>query len=490
MRKEPDSPWSSAVDRLRASSGRARRWLSNRGAAARVGLVVAALAVVGSVVYSVGSGEQAPGSVPAVLYEGQRLSSDDLAKISSALEEASIPFVSDLPARRIFVKADRKPAALAAINKRKAAPSSLDDLTRDDDSETPWTMTPADRERHERHRLEQTLKRQIEGLDAPILSALVQIHRDRVRGALNARFNVWANVYLRIDSGRRLGLKTVEGIETFLVGAVADLKPDAITITDQTGHKYMAAGDAPLKEQVKIHSQEEEWADKIAEGLRHIPGVGVSVSLESVAVPTPAPEEPPAAPATEVVVANGSLQVAPEPRPVAAPALPPSTRTRANVWIRVPRSFYLMAAQASNHHPSAEDLQLMRETTTRIIREAVDASIPKEMQGELKVATVQDDLSAARTFLLTPDPAEPTQSWLLPAVASGVALAMVASVATAFRLATKRPASRPNPAWRPGFVADEPNPGPSERVRELIRSNPEAAAGVLQRWIGQGGAAG
>ena len=33
-------------------------------------------------------------------------------------------------------------------------------------------------------------------------------------------------------------------------------------------------------------------------------------------------------------------------------------------------------------------------------------------------------------------------------------------------------------------------PGPSERVRELIRLNPEAAAGVLQRWIGQGGALG
>ena len=30
-------------------------------------------------------------------------------------------------------------------------------------------------------------------------------------------------------------------------------------------------------------------------------------------------------------------------------------------------------------------------------------------------------------------------------------------------------------------------PGPSERVRELIRLNPEAAASVLHRWTGQGG---
>ena len=33
--------------------------------------------------------------------------------------------------------------------------------------------------------------------------------------------------------------------------------------------------------------------------------------------------------------------------------------------------------------------------------------------------------------------------------------------------------------------ADEP--GPSERVRELVRRNPETAASVLQRWATQGG---
>ena len=36
-------------------------------------------------------------------------------------------------------------------------------------------------------------------------------------------------------------------------------------------------------------------------------------------------------------------------------------------------------------------------------------------------------------------------------------------------------------------AAAESGHAPSERVRELVRFNPEAAAGVLQRWIGQGG---
>ncbi len=113
------------------------------------------------------------------------------------------------------------------------------------------------------------------------------------------------------------------------------------------------------------------------------------------------------------------------------------------------------------------------------------------MRGDVKVDTVQDDLAASRASSLPPDPAEPVQAWLIPAVASGAGLA-------AGRLGRGRvppghqaPAgpSRP-PRWRAGFVADEPNPGPSERVRELIRLNPEAAAGVLQRWIGQGGTVG
>jgi flagellar M-ring protein FliF len=63
-------------------------------------------------------------------------------------------------------------------------------------------------------------------------------------------------------------------------------------------------------------------------------------------------------------------------------------------------------------------------------------------------------------------------------------------------LASRRPA--PHPSARPREdrarykidEASDPGPGPSERVRELIRLNPEAAASVLHRWTGQGGTIG
>ena len=491
MRQEPQSPWALALERVRSPWERARRWLAGQGAATRVALIVAGLGGAAALGY-LATSEQAPGSVAATpLYDGRRLSSDDLLAITAALDAESILYRSDSQPRRVFVRTDRKSAALAAIDKHKAAPKTLADLIREEEPDSPF-LTSAERELRQQRRLEQYLKRQIELLEAPIASAQVSIIRDKPRASLNPRATVHASVYLQVEGGQKLVPRTVEGIETFVLAALPDLKSDAITVTDQTGHKYMVAGDAPLKEQVRKQSQEEEWSDKIADGLRHIPGVRVSVTVESVAVPQPAPVEPPPAPAAEMVSANGSLHLHLDPRPTPAPSLPPLTKTRANVWVRVPRSFYLLAAQSQTpgHHPSPEDMQQMRTTTERIAREAVDASIPKDSQGDVKVAIVQDDLTVSRNVTLPTD-TRPDPLWPLPTLAvAGVGLVLAVSVVTGFRIAAKRPALRPASPWRAGFVADEPNPGPAERVRELIRLNPEAAAGVLQRWIGQGGAVG
>ena len=489
MRQEASSPRSAALDRLRGAWDRGRRWLAGRGVPTRVALAAAGLAVIGGLGY-LASGERAAGPASAPLYEGQRLSSDELAAIQKALRAEAIKCAVDPAAGRVVVRAEKMTAALAAIVKHKAEPATLDELNRDDEPESPWT-TPAEREHREVGRLQQTLKRQIEGSNPSILSAQVTIRRERARGTWNARWDVHAYVYLRIE-GRRLGPQAVDGIETFLLGAVPDLKPDAITVTDQGGRKYRFVGDGDLKRQAQMRSQEEEWADKIAEGLHHIPGVGVSVILESVAAPVPPAAPLAEAPAAELAVSNHSLRVVDEPPPPLAPAEPPAPRTRANVWVRVPRSWYLLAAQsqAPGRPPSPDDLREMKATTERLAQKAVEVSIPKDLRGEVKVDTVQDDLAAGRTVSLPPDPAESAPAWLVPAVGGGVGLVAVGSlVATGLRLATKRQPGRPDAAWRPG-LADPLGPGPAQRVRDLVRANPEAAAGVLQRWIGQGSTAG
>ena len=139
------------------------------------------------------------------------------------------------------------------------------------------------------------MKFQIEGLDPAITSAHVQIHPARRRGGSHARPDVSAYVYLRTEGGRELGHRVVEGDPAVPPGDVPDLKPEAITVVDQTGHGLPRRRQPLLKEQMQAHAREEDWRDKIAEELRHIPGVGVSVLLEAVAGPRPRPRAPAAA---------------------------------------------------------------------------------------------------------------------------------------------------------------------------------------------------
>ncbi len=81
-------------------------------------------------------------------------------------------------------------------------------------------------------------------------------------------------------------------------------------------------------------------------------------------------------------------------------------------------------------------------------------------------------------------------TWL--PVAAAAALAAVGLMALGGGLiAARRPSSRvPRPVRRDPFEAGVgDDAGPGERVRELIRLDPAAAAGVLHRWIAQGGRA-
>lgn len=486
MRTEPPSPLASALARLRAPAGRVRRWLAARGTVTRVALMLVGLGALGTAGYFASISE--PGEPSwAWIYERRRLSSDDVDRISEALDAAAIPYVAD-SLGRIGVKPSRKQEALALLAKAKVVPPSLEELNGEADVVSPWEL-PGDRERHENSRLERMLKFQIEGLDFSIASATVQIHRAKKRAGPASPSDVSASVYLRTEGDRSLGYRVVEGIRRFLIKDVPDLKPDAITVVDHLGRAYLAAGDP--SHQWQRHAREEEWQDKILEELRHIPGVGVSVQLEDVAAPSPPPEPAPTV-AIELVRPNGQVDLAePPPHPATSTSTTPASKTKVNVWVRVPRSFYLLGFQSRQpgRQPSQEDLEPMRLTTEKFIHDAVEIHIPSGELGVVKVAVIQDDLTNARPLLLPSTP-EATHPWTWMVLSGGVSAASLLAVAGLVRLASRRPSSRPSrTSWRPGYVADGPSgpsPGPSERVRELIRLNPEAAAGVLQRWIGQG----
>ena len=497
MRTEPPSPLATAFARLKGATDRARRWFADQGAPARVALLVAVLAALGVAGY-LGSGDAPVDRAPAWLYEGRKLSSGDLDRIIDALDLEGIVRIPDRASGKIGVKPESRKAALDAIAKHKAVPRTLDDLGGDDEAESPW-MLPAEREKRDNARLQLSLQREIEEIDPAITSAHVQIHREKGRG-FQGPPRISAFVRLRVEG--RLSHKVILGIETFLTGNLPDLKPEAITVADQSGNRYLAAGDSSLTEQNRAHKKEEDWQDKIREGLRHIPGVVVKVLLQQVAPTAPPPlavarVEPSRPTPVNLVVPNGRAVVDPDPStlpalPVASPP-PALPRAMANVVVQVPRSFYLLEWQTKwpSRLPTADDLQPMVATTRGIVEDAVRISIPADTLGEIKVDNIQDDVFASRTL---PAP-ESRRVWLWPALACGLGLTLAATLATvAVRRVNRRPSARPSASdWRDGLVDDGPrgpSPGASERVRELIRLNPEAAAGVLQRWIGQGGSIG
>ncbi|WP_435015706.1 hypothetical protein TA3x_003252 [Tundrisphaera sp. TA3] len=493
MRTEPSSPLTLAVARLRVQAARARQWVVARGPIARMALLVVALAALATAGYLATPDASAAASW-AWIFENRHLSRDDIARIRETLEAQGIPCYTDR-AGRIGVKAECKAQALAVLAKGKVAPPTLNEL--DSRAVEPHGLFdgPEEIARRERILTQQSLKMQIETLDPSIDSAFVRINRFRSGGGFQTTESVSGYVHLTVNDHRELPHKIIDGIQTILTGSVPELRRDAITLIDQRGRAYLSAGNRELTESVSSRAREEVWRDAIHEALRHIPGVDVRVQLETpqppnspkVATETPTP--------SETVRPNMPVAVAPDP-PAPAEAPPAPARPQANVWVRVPRSYYLMAfeSQSPNRKPGPEDLKALDATTRELVDHAVRSVILSEDLGHVETYMVQDDLTMARPpAIAIPSETRSDFSWAVVSGAVG-ALGMLAGAAALHLMSARRPSSRPAiPKRRADFATDEADgsaPGPSERVRELIRLDPEAAAGALQRWIGQGEATG
>lgn len=502
MRTDQSSPVAAARTRLRAWTGRARRWLAAQGPVARIALLVAALAALLGFGY-VSTPERGPAGPGWVwILEGRSLSRAQLARVRDTLDVQGIAYTSDR-SNRIGVKLDRKAEAIEALAKARVAPPTLDEIDEQTGESRGLFEGPDEVARRDQKLLIESIKAQIKDLDESIDSALVRINRVRAGGYRGGEV-VSAFVNLRVVDNRQLGHEVIDRIQTILTGLVPDLKPDAITVIDRA-RTYMSAGNRELKEQVTTRAREGQWRDAILVALRYIRGVDVRVQLE-IPPPAPAPvvaatPEPSDLASAETVRPNVPLAVEPDPLPEPAPAAPPAppapARPRANVWVSVPRSFYLMAYEAQSPHrkPRPEDLKAFEATTERTIQNAVHSVIQRDDLGRVDIDTVQDDLALAAppAPAVIPDP-QFAVPW--PVVSGGIGLLVIVAGVMAVHLVrvARRPAPRPAAANRRADFASDAGqgiaPGPSERVRELIRLDPEAAAGALQRWIGHGEAAG
>ena len=160
-----------------------------------------------------------------------------------------------------------------------------------------------------------------------------------------------------------------------------------------------------------------------------------------------------------------------------------------SILIYVPRSFYLNAdIRPDNREPTRDELRLMAERTENQIRSVVSLATPSTEPWKVDIITIPDEVSLSRPVKLesSVEARRRVLDWGIVGTV-GAVVSVLAALGSWIQVAPTGGAPGPALQARRYHADAASEPGPSERVRELVRRNPEAAASVLQRWTGQGG---
>lgn len=483
-----------AFSRLRNVAGRARRAMMRQRPAVRMAAILAPVLVVAVAGYWA-AGTLVP-SGPRYLASGQAFSSDDLILIERELVAKGVAYRID--DSRVVVEADQFDQAAAAIGKLNIGRHAISEIRDEPFSFRDVVETLEDRQRRERLQEEKLIERIVDDLPG-VRSSVVSIQRPRASFGRQPATGPSAFVYLEGDSDHRLPSQTVQRIVAILMSKQPGLTADAITMMDRN-NSYLDSHDPAAGQQTR----EEELRQRIIERLSWIKGVQVWVVLAghrgqdagrgdraSAAdrrEPTrdgetgsPASDEAPA-----IIVnrpAEATAELAPvEPAPAEADRI-----TGGQVFVNVPRSYYLTRTVADHRDPTVDELKAAQARTRAQVEKLVHLVVPSSW-GVL-VDNFPDELPPARSAATLPAGSEHRRiaaDWgIVGVVAASVALVMAMG---SWIHAARRP-SRPSATFPAGrtYRPDAPDePGPSERVRELVRRDPEAAASVLQRWVTEG----
>lgn len=487
---------------------RAAAALAGRSATARWGLVALVVGGLSLVGYFAASS-----IIPAervFLGSGRRYQYDDMVKITRALDAQRVDYQID--DRRLSVPAKSAETAAAILAKLEIGPRSLDEIRSGAAGASLWE-SPRDRderEQRERARVSETLINQLPG----VVGSFVSVNRVQQRGALRPTTKPTAFVSLQTEAGRELPFSVIDSITSILTGNEAGLTPEAITVMDRDGRKYLDAGNPALSALSTNRAREEEVSRQILEKLDWITGVRVSVQLAS---PAPAAEPRPTtqietqdepAPATGLVVGvNQAMSLEPDPAdappepaleiavaPEAEPAPEVAPRPTGRVWVSIPRSFYYNAGfLPGRDEPSREELRgLVDRTETqarnvvRLVCSEVDSTdweppiidVIPDAVPDLQNSTTAADAARSRRLI---------KDWAAAGAAGATAAALVALGTWIFgaRQSTRRQEPSRGQVRRHQGTAGAPPP--TERVLEFVRRNPESAFGVLNRWTHPGG---
>jgi flagellar M-ring protein FliF len=532
--------------RLRMHGNRLQRSVMAQRPAIRWGVAIAACAfAVGLMTVSYWALSSLSTLEARHLLSGKHFSSEDLIKICRALDRQRVAYRVD-EERRVQVGSDQFDQAAELVGKLDLGQHSIDEIREGSSSWGGFLDPPNERERKKHLDREKILERLIKKLDG-VGWSLVSINRPQTSGRFRPVGKTSAFVYLETEGNRHLPSQTIQAIPLIVARFETDLTPASITVMDRWGKIYFDAGNLTVGDQARDRAREEELAGEIKYALNWIKGVRVQVQVatprsgepgSAVASPSaiPAGRQPPSpqtgsgpertkaiispsvtlkpmigvnqpltldpnseaespAKASLKIGADSGITVNETTASVAAAgpvsvAQADQRSERGRLLIYVPRSFYYYAdIRNPEREPTRDELLAMRERTERQIRKQVGLVIPESGSWKVDIDTIPDDVAPGPLAVL-PSADDPRRKVLDWGIVSTVGAAVSIMVAFgAWIHVARRPAGSPAPLLksRPYHVDSASARGPSERVRELIRRNPKAAASVLQRWAEETG---
>jgi flagellar biosynthesis/type III secretory pathway M-ring protein FliF/YscJ len=304
-----------------------------------------------------------------------------------------------------------------------------------------------------------------------------------------------AVVWVKAAGSTQLDEETVLAIRDSVVPAFACLKPEDVTVSDLNGRTWRGAIGTPEENRYRTlkRSTEQELKTRITNALSHVPHADVQVNVEL------------------------------DRRQAATAGTSPSEKDRAalapisaRVLVRVPMSYFTSIWQDRNpavpgqaaRTPDQAAIDQIRDEESASIRRCVAAVLPPIGSGtslaEMVTVTPYVEIHATAPAVSLRDKALDwaVQSWR-PLAGVGIALVCLLGLSLLARakpVKTERPATPPAaepvvetpppkpanvaaPHWRrPAAAADKPV---REELSKMVESDPEAAANILRKWIGQ-----
>lgn len=457
------------------SGARRPRWLAAVGGAARRRIALAALSVAIAAIYLLATAESgAP--VTYWLDDGRVFSSDEAHSVGRALAGKGIGVVRGVRGQ-LGVASEQKATALKALESAGLDWQSLKEMIDRPVQASVWA-DPLDRQRIRLRARERAVEALISRFHG-VLAATVRLHESGT-GPYDREGSLDATVILTPADPGAITPDLIERVQIGLVSLEPRLDRDRdVTVIDDQGQAYLLAGDPKVAQRRHADARAYEWESTLSRRLSAlVPEVRVSVRLEW-----------PLTAGRSSAERSGSEVVPNAPAALAEPGVAAEPSQKANVLVEVPtRSFLNLyrAGDRADHFPTPEELGLIEQVARKRIEAEVRHVIPGASLGPIEVVRIPLPVTRG-TSAEAPRPSRPDlRPWFAAAALVGVLLTLAATAGTR-RFSSSRRAAR-EPSAEPSVRFDgEDRAGPVDRVRELIRRDPDAAAGVLRRWVGQGG---